>query len=392
MYRNLFIIIIVLFFIQSCAENKKQEYQQKINGTILKELVEEALWGSNDANNELWGLVNSNTPSPDKYNRISIDSTVTDGTKKLYSVLIENPNPMHNILAVYDENLNLLLLDNSLNGNFTSEWKNLSGRQYLIASEDFISKDILKLSRLSLYTMLEDKLYLVFRSFTRLDKAGKLSQQNINQITGDRIVTDIQIHNGKIKHSKDDFELSASDKKFISQKNTFDKFVINEINNAKWDIEKPELTIETIQQKQPEIKSETQVADEEVKADTKGYKIYLDASWDKPVSVAVTEQLISKLEGVRYINEKIGTQLTVIKLPEGSNALQFIKYKFGQPTRGNYSVRSTGLIESGNNYIQFYEHSCENKAYILLLQTPKHTYVKNKLYLNDITTSFFIEC
>jgi len=98
------------------------------------------------------------------------------------------------------------------------------------------------------------------------------------------------------------------------------------------------------------------------------------------------------LEGVRYINDKIGVTITIIQLPEGSTASQFVKFKFGKPTKGDYRVRSTEIIESGKKFIQIFEHSCANKTFILLLQTPKYTYDKNKHIYNEITTSFFIEC
>ena len=98
------------------------------------------------------------------------------------------------------------------------------------------------------------------------------------------------------------------------------------------------------------------------------------------------------MEGVRYINDKIGATITIIQLPERSTASQFVKYKFGKPTKGDYRVRRTKIIESGKNFIQFFEHSCANKTFILLLQTPKYTYDKNKQTYNEIVTSFFIEC
>ena len=124
----------------------------------------------------------------------------------------------------------------------------------------------------------------------------------------------------------------------------------------------------------------------------KGYQITLNSDWNNPIGIAVTDHLLSRLEGVRYINDKIGATITIIKLPEGSTASQFVKYKFGKPTKGDYRVRSTKIIESGKNYIQFFEHSCSNKTFILLLQTPKYTYDKIKRTYDEIVTSFFIEC
>ncbi len=166
--------------------------------------------------------------------------------------------------------------------------------------------------------------------------------------------------------------------------------MLKEIKNAKWTIEKPELKLETIKKKQQTTK-QTETT-ESAAVELKGYQVTLNSDWNNPIGIAVTDHLISRLEGVRYINDKIGATITIIKLPEGSTASQFVKYKFGNPTIGDYRVRSTKIIESGKNYIQFFEHSCSNKTFILLLQTPKYTYDKNKVTYDEIVTSFFIEC
>ncbi|MCH7773566.1 MAG: hypothetical protein IH784_04060 [Bacteroidetes bacterium] len=391
MYKNLLIILLTIFFLYTCSEEPKEEEPEKINGKILIKLVEEALWGSEKANYRLSGFVKPDTPPPDEYNQLKIDSAVNREGIKFYSILIEYPNPLHNTLAVYDENLSLYLLDNSLNGNIVTEWKNISGKLYLIASENFVSKDILKLSRISLYRMINGKFYLVFNSFTKLDKAGKIYQQSIEKIDDNNIVTRLSSNKKtKLNNKKDIFNFDSFEHKYISEKDVFTNFVLNEIKSAKWFIEKPELTLETLM-KQEQTTKQTQTT-EYAAVELKGYQVTLNFDWNNPISIAVTDHLISRLEGVRYINDKIGATITIIQLPEGSTASQFVKYKFGKPTKGDYRVRSTEIIESGKNYIQFFEHSCANKTFILLLQTPKYTYDKNKHTYNEIVTSFFIEC
>ena len=384
MYKNLLIILFALLFLYSCSEEPKEE-PEKINGKILSKLVEDALWGSEKANYRLSGFVKSDTPPPDEYNQLKIDSAVTKEGIKFYSILIEYPNPLHNALAVYDENLLLYLLDSSLNGNIVTEWKNISGKLYLIASENFVSKDLLKLSRLSLYRMIKGRFYLVFHSFTKLDKAGKIYQQSIENIDDNNIVTILSSNQKtKLDNKKDTFNFNSSKHKYISEKDVFTNFVLNEIKSAKWTIEKPELKLETIKKKEQTI--------EYSPVELNGYQVTLNFDWNNPIGIAVTDHLISRLEGVLYINDKIGATITIIQLPEGSTASQFVKYKFGKPTKGDYRVRSTEIIESGKNYIQFFEHSCANKTFILLLQTPKYTHNKNKDIYNEIATSFFIEC
>ncbi|MFB3055995.1 MAG: hypothetical protein ACE1ZQ_02385 [Ignavibacteriaceae bacterium] len=391
MYKNLLIILFTIFFLYTCSEEPKEVEPEKINGKILIKLIEEALWGSEKANYRLSGFVKPDTPPPDEYNQLKIDSIVSKEGIKFYSILIEYPNPLHNVLAVYDENLLLYLLDSSLNGNIVTEWKNISGKLYLIASENFVSKDLLKLSRISLYRTINGRFYLVFHSFTKLDKAGKIYQQSIEKIDDNNIVTRMSSNQkSNLNNKKVTFNFNISKNKYISDKDVFTNFVLNEIKSAKWTIEKPELKLETIKKKEQTTKQT--VTTEYAAVELKGSQITLNSDWNNPIGIAVTDHLISRLEGVRYINDKIGVTITIIQLPEGSTASQFVKFKFGKPTKGDYRVRSTEIIESGKNIIQIFEHSCANKTFILLLQTPKYTYDKNKHIYNEITTSFFIEC
>lgn len=389
MHKHFTIILISFLFLTGCGKKAEVEKAKKINGQSLVKLVEEALWGSDKANYRLSGFVNPDTPPPDKYNQLTIDSTIASPDFSLYSVLLEYPNPIHNVLAVYDADLTPYLQDNSLNGNIVTRWEKINGKLYLIASEKFISKDIIKLSRISLYTFINSKLRLVFRSFTKLDKAGKISTQTIEKISENAITTKIKSNKkSRLNGKTDAFKFDSFDYKFISSKMIFDSFVLNEIKDANWLIEKPELKIETVE----DIKSKNKTQTNKVNVEVKGFQISLNSDWNAPIGISVTDHFISKLEGLRYINDKLGAQITIIELPEGSTASQFIKYKFGSPTEGDYRVRSTKVIESGKNYIQFFEHSCGDKTFILLLQTPKYTYDKNHNIYDEIVTSFFIEC
>jgi hypothetical protein len=306
--------------------------------------------------------------------------------------LIEYPNPKHNILAVYDENLNLLLEDNSLNGNIAVKWENLSGKLYLAASENFLCKDILKLSRLSLYSTVSKKVDLVFRAFTRLEKAGKIYQQYIKNTSSVAIVTRI-ISNTRFKlnDATDTFRFNSFTNEYSSSDNSFNQFVMLEINSANWPLENPELKIDTAEIEQV-IEDANTNNDTETFTDIDGYQVSLNSDWNDPIRISVINYLISKLEGIRYINEKLGAQITVIELPDGSSSSQFVKYKFKYTSQDKYHVRSTDLLKSGKNLFQFFEHSCSNKTYLLLIQAPKYTYEKNKIFYDEVTNSFFIEC
>lgn len=389
--KYLLIILSSLYIISGCSKNSN-EPETTIKGKRLKQLVEEALWGSVDANSELSDLVNPKMPSPDKSNKLAVDSSKIISGDKLYSVLIEYPDPRYNVLAVYDDSLNLLLQDNSLNGNIVVKWENLSGKLYLVASENFLSKDILKLSRISLYSTENKNVDLVFRTFTKLEKADKIYKQYVENVTSIAIVTRITSNaDFVLNNTSDTFKFSSFSNKYSSSDDNFNQFVLSEVKNANWPLEKAELTPDTIVQ-QTIIPEAVQQSPSEFLTDVHGFQITLNKNWSQPIRIGVTDNLISKLEGIRYINEKLGAQFTVIELPTGSNASQFVKYKFTHVSQGNYRVRSTDLLNSGKNVIQFFEHSCSNKVYILILQAPKYTYDKYKNSYNEISNSFFIEC
>jgi len=64
MYKNLLIILFTIFFLYTCSEEPKEVEPEKINGKILIELIEEALWGSEKANYRLSAFVKPDTPPP----------------------------------------------------------------------------------------------------------------------------------------------------------------------------------------------------------------------------------------------------------------------------------------------------------------------------------------
>lgn len=408
MKQKLIIFLSTIILFTTCSEKRKVESFQPVDGKDLKKTVEEALWGSEKANFNLSGLVQSKTPSPDNLNKIFIDSTDYQKYKKLYSVLIESPNPLYNTLAVYNKNLELYLQDNSLNGNIATKWQTYSGKRYLVASEDFLSKDFLKLSRISLYGFVNSNFYLLFRTFTKFDKAGEVSQQNLENIDSYRIITHINADKkSKLNNVVDTFYFDASKNKYISSQDTFKNFIMNEINKADWKLEKPELLEASLEQTveendsndgnnekdvKEESKMEIQPKKNDVAVKPKGFQIWLNSDWADPVSEPITEYLISRLDGIKYVNAKLGAQIMVIPLPEGSTSAQFVKYKFGKPTKGDYKVRQTNLMEIENYEVQFFEHSCEQKSYLLLLKVPSRTYDKFKNLYNNIINSFFVEC
>jgi hypothetical protein len=393
MSKLVFTVLLVMLLALNCTQQGGNSKSEIINGRNLQSLVKGALAGNEASNFKLSGILVSYTPPNEKYNQLVIDSTFTSSGLKLFSVLVEFPNPLFNILAVYDENLNLYLQDNSLSGNIAVKWKTISGKQYLAASEYFTAKDKIELSRLSLYTFEDSVLVPVFRSFTKFKSAQKNSEQIVNYVGNDNIKTRITSnHNRRLNKKTVTFNYSSTDKKYVSNDDIFHNYVLDEIKNAKWATKKKELNPETVDKIKAELKEANQVGDNSLKEGMSGFQISLDSDWFDPINISVSEHLSQTLEGTRYVNNKFGALITIIKLPDGTNATQFVKYKFGDASEGAYSVRSSELVTLDKNIIQIQEHSCTNKSYILILQAPKFTYDKNKNIYSDILKTFSIDC
>lgn len=393
MPKIIFILLFALLLLLNCTQQDDTK-PERIDGNKLQVLVKDALQGNVKSNFKLSGLLISYTPPGEKYNQVAIDSTLTSSGLKLYSVILEFSNPLFNILAVYDEYLNLYLQDNSLSGNIATTWKTISGKQFLVSSDHFTAKDKIELSRLSLYSIEESRLSLVFRTFTRLKNGRKIYEQIINNIGNNSITTRIaSAHSKKLNKKTVTFNYSSSDHKYVSQKDIFSNFVLAELKKANWKIKNPELNRETSEEIKRKLREANGQEDENPKNETHEFQISLDSDWMDAVKISVTEHLSKTLKGgIRYINNKLGAQITVVKLPEGGDATQFVKYRFGYPSEGAYSIRSSELVTTDKHIIQIYEHSCANKSYLLILQTPKFTYEKNKSIYSDIVSTFSIKC
>jgi hypothetical protein len=393
MSKIIFASLLILLLGLNCTRQNGNSTSEKIDGKKLQLLVKGALSGNEASNFKLSGFLVAYTPHDEEYNQLIIDSNFTTSGVKLFSVLVEFPNPMFNILAVYDEHLNLYLQDNSLSGNIAIKWKTISGRQFLTSSEHFTAKDKIELSRLTLYSVEDSMVSLVFRSFTRLKNARRNNEQIVSYVGNDKITTRIKSnHNRKLNNKTVTFNYSSTDNKYVSKDDIFYNFVLDEIKKTKGKTKKQELNKETVEKIKDELKLANRLGGEYLAEELRGFQISLDSDWYDPISLSVTEHLLKSLQGIRYVNNSLGAQITVIKLPKGGDATQFVKYKFGDATEGSYSVRSSELITLDKHIIQIHEHSCTDKTYLLILQVPKLTYEKNKNIYSDILTTFSINC
>ncbi len=146
-----FFLVLILIFI-SCSDRTEIPESGVVDGNMLQSLVNEAVSGSIGANRLLSGLIDDDISGRRDYNQVKIDSFYLEG-RTFFSVIVEYPNPVLNLFAVYDQYLEFYLLDKSLNGNISAKWKKLDDKNLILVSERFTSKDILKLERFSIYSV-----------------------------------------------------------------------------------------------------------------------------------------------------------------------------------------------------------------------------------------------
>lgn len=232
-------ILVICLILAGCrsAEIPKNE----INTVKLRHYVTSAISGDTSSNRILSGLIDSEMPKGTEYSTLVIDSIRLRHSKKLFSVLLQFNNPLYNRLAVYDSDLNLLLIDQSLNGNISVVFTSENGH-YLKAIEGFISKDMINLKRLSLYRVDSTSVRLAFRTFISMSKPDLFISQDIEQLTDSVIITNISFPEGMITSAKKDtFRFSETELLFKSQRRSFDSIVINQINSYNMPTFLPEL-------------------------------------------------------------------------------------------------------------------------------------------------------
>jgi hypothetical protein len=237
MYRFLPIILIITFVITCCSSNKIEQ----VNSFTLHQLINKALTGDAEANSYLKGLFSYKHINKTEYYQLSIDSFQID-TKKYYSVLLEYPDPMLNLFAIYDNRLNLYLIDKSLNGNLSDEWIQIGARNFCFVQEKFLTKDILNLDRLSIYEIKNDSVNLIYRSLSRFVERNDIATQTIELVTPQFIVTKLSgLQDRSINDEPDTFYFNSGAKEYLSKLNLFNNYVKKRIKESGIVTFKPEI-------------------------------------------------------------------------------------------------------------------------------------------------------
>jgi hypothetical protein len=372
------IIFLAIIFFALALTSCSLFNDEPLNGAKLRDLVNRALKGEQDANVELKGLLDKDHIGRRDFNSLRIDSGYIHN-KYYYSVLLEYFDPLLNIFAVYDDQLRFYLLDRSLNGNLSVQWAPNDKRNFIFVQEKFLTKDVLSIDRLSIYEIYDTSAGLIYRSLSRFVKDKDTSYQIIESITNNSIKTKMTgKRNLLLLNPTDTFEFDANTKKYISRRNYFNNFVKQEIRDFRWVTTKPQIA--------SDLFSENNLTYGE------GFQISLTDEWQK-ISPYTEENLLKKnLSGIKYFNKGLNASIIILALPEGQNAENYSSQNLSQNVGGKYSIRSTTRFTRGNNYNQVIEHSCENKKFLFLLDCPKNNYDRNKRLFDDIINSFFIDC
>jgi hypothetical protein len=361
------------------------------NENVLRELTLNAIKGDRIYNDSLSGLIDYSLPLNSNFNDLKVDKIISPINKTFYEVLLENPNPVYNRFAVYDSALHLILMDKSLNGNV--RWKSfkLNNLQFIEVDESFLTLDVLKLNRISLYKV-DSTVSLDFRTFTKFMTPTNEYYQTITEISPEQIKTNITSLKKSILGNKSEIISLPQNQNNPIGNNSFVNFIEKQVAEFKRLPKLSAITDETSALQSVGIsKSEDTIKASSFINSKYGYYLTIDEGWKEIIDISLTGS-INKLKGNKYYNPLMGTNIFIARLPENDSAETFVDTRLSNITQGKYKVRFTGKIEKGKFYVQYFEFSCGKKKFLMVFEASKFTYDKYKAAYQDIINSFVIEC
>ena len=395
--KNIFITIFstAVILASGCGLfNNNKEASMPANSGDIKTMVLKAVNGDKTSNNLLSNLIDLQLPVLNDYNKITVDSARTFGGKKFYFIVLTFPNPVYNRFAIYDTTLRAYLIDKSLNGNVSFGTEELNNKRLFELTENFISKDVLKLQRISLYQIFDTTANLVFRTYTKLRTPTNVFTQTLSEISEDRIKTLLGSSKKSIIQNKADvFLFNPAQKKYVSQDSVFDNFVKAQVIGFKYKTELPAITDEKSALASTGINSiPDTIKTTSNTRDSQGFTLTLTGNWNTLRNFMIDDLLNKKFQGTRYINEVIGASISVIMIPSGDSAEIYTDYKLPNVKEGKYRVRYSDKILLRKDFLQYFEYSCGTKKYMVILRASKYTYDEYKTIYENIINSFTIDC
>ena len=384
-----FSILFLLFLSISCKEEVK-EAPFIVNGQTIYTLIINSLSDDENSKKIIEGLFTFDAELK-TYNKIDIDS-IEINNLDYYTLLLENQNPVYNLFAIVDKDLNLILKDESLNGYLKLNFRKSGSRRFAVITEDFNSKDVIELNRISYYSLEQYTSELVYRQFTKIKTSTKEAEQVISVISDTAIVTSIFYPASKnSKTSKDVFSFDVASNKYVSDKNLFDSLIYKEVRSI------------IIQSKNPQITDAESILrlfnDQDVKDSTlqvsiseNDFEIILDSTWKKLGNITISNLVKQKINGLKFISGKMGAEISLAVIAPTDSAENYFNEVLKNSKELNSVMRYSDKLIDNKNIYQLYEFSCPTKKILMILETPKSTYELNKAYYEEIIKTFLIKC
>lgn len=385
----MFLAIAVMIIISSC-KSKVDEKPFEFNGESFETMVRNAINGDENSKNILNGLFTFNTQLK-TFNKIDVDSVEINNIN-YYTLLLENQNPVYNLFAVVDKDMNLILKDESLNGYLKLNFKKSGSRRFAVITENFNSKDVIELNRVSYYLLEQYSSDLVFRQFIRIKTPSKEAEQVISVISDTAIITSIFYLAAKnSKTSKDVFRFDVATDRYLSANNLFDSLVVKEIRSLNIQTKNPQITDgESIIRFFNNGQNVSDLGN--VRLSEKDFVIDLDSTWEKLGSVTISNLVKQKITGLRYISGKMGASISLAAIAPIDSAENYFNETLNNKYQFNSSMRSSDKLIDNKNIYQLFEFSCPTKKILMILETPKSTYELNKDHYDQIIKTFLTKC
>jgi hypothetical protein len=282
------------------------------------------------------------------------------------------------------------MMDKSLNGKLGLKSFNINNQQYIEIDESFLSKDIIEISRVSLYNA-DSTVTPGIRLFTKCIMPTNEYYQFITEIFRDQIRTKLTSLKRSLISDKSDI-LTPDIQNKLNASGIFTNFIEKQISGFKHVSEKPAIIDEiSVLQSLGISKGADSIKSSSIINSVSGYYLTIDEGWKEIRDVSLNGY-VNKLKGDRFYNPLMGTNLFIAQLPENDSAEVYIDTKLSNITQGKYKVRFTGKIEKGKYYIQYFEFSCSKRKFLMVFEASKFTYDKYKIIYQDIINSFVIEC
>lgn len=393
-YRIIILSFCLLLFTLISCKKQNPVISNEMDGVKIKILIEDALKGEQESLKRLEGLLTFIPAKENIYNKKVIDSIFINN-KILYSIILEHPNPIYNLFAIIDKNLNLLLKDESLNGFLTANWKKSGSKVFAAVNEDFVSKDNIKLNRVSYYLIDPIWCDLVFRQFTHIKLFDKSISQVVTFFSDTLISTQTTGNLPKPSKKKNDyFRYNTEKNKYLSSNNYFDSLVVKIIREYEVELAESQITGNEpiLSSFSDDQISNANDSNKEIEITDSDFEITLDNPWKKLSRFIASVNLKKELKGIKFINTKIGAGISLIKISADDKAENYTDLKFTEQLNENSKFRVSEISEAGKTYFRVYEFTCPSKKILFIFEAPKLTYNNFRHIYESIINSFLIKC